>query len=296
MPPPTCCTSSSSGVSPSASPRTAARSARSPTRGPSRSDDMTPPSRDPVPGLEWPSHDSGPTPPTEGRVRHDETQTRKPLGWWDRVKFLVLLAVVWNLFLWATVVDNPIIPFGDAVNDTLRTKWWLVALAGLELLRQIHYLIAERSSAYHRFWAEKVFGGMDRKTSKVNDWTRYRLSRVTRYVVLLALLSIIVGAIRHTSPLTALFELPKTIWSALPLGGLRRSRRGAGAAPPPLQRRGRAARRVPAGAPRDRPADADARRVQRPGVQHVPRPPGLHGRASGARLPHSPAQHCAQRR
>src|SRR5204863_2761318 len=50
-----------------------------------------------------------------------------------------------------------------------------------------------------------------------NDWTRFRLGRASRYVFLLAMVAIIVGAIRHTSPLTALFELPKTIWSALPL-------------------------------------------------------------------------------
>ncbi|MDQ4097999.1 MAG: hypothetical protein M3144_09055, partial [Actinomycetota bacterium] len=90
------------------------------------------PSQEPGRGLAWPDHDTGPTPPSEGRQRHDETQTRKPLPLWDRVKFLVLLAVLWNLLLWALIADNPIIPFGDAVNETLRTKWWIVALAGLE--------------------------------------------------------------------------------------------------------------------------------------------------------------------
>jgi ATP-dependent Zn protease len=172
---------------------------------------------EPGSGLAWPDHDTGPTPPTEGRVRHDETQTRKPLALWDRAKFLILLGALWGLLLWATMVDNPIIPFGDAVNQTLRTKWWIVALAVLELIRQLHYFVSERSSGYHRFWTQKVFGGVEHRTRRVNDWNRYRLSRAVKAVAALAILSIIVGAIRHTSPLTALFELPKTIWSALPL-------------------------------------------------------------------------------
>src|SRR5438270_9635599 len=108
------------------------------------------------PGLAWPGENTGPTPPPEyhERARDDDRLTRKPLPLWDRFKFLVLLAALWGVLLWATMVDNPIIPFQDAVRDTLRSKWWVLALLGVELIRQTHYLISEHSAAYHQFWTK----------------------------------------------------------------------------------------------------------------------------------------------
>ena len=172
-----------------------------------------------VPGLAWPAPDTGPVPPPEyhGRPRDDDRRTRKPLSQWDRLKFLVALGVVFLVLFWANVADNPIIPVADAFNETLRTKWWLIALMGVEALRQLHYMISERSEGYHQFWSEKVFGGVERRTHRINDWNRFRMGRAAKYLFLLALLAIVMGAATHTSPVMALFELPKSIWSALPM-------------------------------------------------------------------------------
>ena len=40
---------------------------------------------------------------------------------------------------------------------------------GLELVRQGHYLISERSEGYHRFWSQKVFAGVERRPHRIND-------------------------------------------------------------------------------------------------------------------------------
>ena len=36
-------------------------------------------------------------------------------------------------------------------------------LAGIELVRQLHYLVSEHWSRYHRFWSEGVFGRFERR-------------------------------------------------------------------------------------------------------------------------------------
>lgn len=97
------------------------------------------------PALAWPDHDTGPTPPPEytSRERDEERRTRKPLMLWDRVKILLLLAAVFGIMLANTVEQYQIMPLADAVNVTLRTGVWVLVLAGLELLRQLHYLVSE---------------------------------------------------------------------------------------------------------------------------------------------------------
>ncbi len=152
-----------------------------------------------------------------GRPRDEDRTTRKPMPLWDRLKFLVMLGAAWGLLLWAELVDNPIIPFEDAVRDTLRSKWWIMALGVMEIVRQTHYLISESSPGYHRFWSEKVFGGVERRTGRLNDWNRYRIGRALRVVVILALLSVLLGAVNDTSPVVALLELPGTLFAALPM-------------------------------------------------------------------------------
>jgi ATP-dependent Zn protease len=135
---------------------------------------------------------------------------------WDRLKILTLLGGLFTLLFWADLADNPIIPVVDAFNEALARRWWLVGLIGLEVLRQLHYLVSERSPGYHKFWTEKVFGGTNRRLGRINDWNRYRMGRALRFLVFLTFLAIILGAIYDTSPVTALFELPASIWAALP--------------------------------------------------------------------------------
>ncbi len=169
-----------------------------------------------TPGLSPPGTGPASTEYTS-RIRDEDRTTRKPLAFWDRTKFLVMLGVAFGVLLWAELVDNPIIPFGDALRDTVQSKWWILALAGLELLRQVHYLISEHSAPWYKLWTERVFGGVERKTGKLNDWNRFRVARALKYLFLLALLSVLLGAMTDTSPVVALLELPSTIFGALPM-------------------------------------------------------------------------------
>ena len=56
------------------------------------------------------------------------------------MKFLLLIGVVWVVLFWSLKSDDPIISWQDAARTTFRDKWWLLALAGVEVVRQLHYL------------------------------------------------------------------------------------------------------------------------------------------------------------
>jgi cell division protease FtsH len=150
------------------------------------------------------------------RPRDDERPTRKPLALWDRVKFLLLLTGLYSFFVWGAMADNPLLPFADAVRDEAEAKWWLFLLGGIELLRQTHYLVSEHWAAYHQFWTQKVFGGFTSRSDRMSDWNRYRLARAVKLVVFLVVLAIVLGTIFDTSPVLAIFELPRRIVDALP--------------------------------------------------------------------------------
>src|SRR5947209_6133178 len=91
-----------------------------------------------------PAEEKGPRGPAEyqSRPRDSDRTTRKPLAWWDRVKILTLLLVAWLLLLWSNAAHfDPVITFRDVLAQTLRSGAWLLVLAGLEILRQIHFFI-----------------------------------------------------------------------------------------------------------------------------------------------------------
>ncbi len=171
------------------------------------------------PGLGWPDHDSGPTPPRDykSRERDEDRRTRKPLALWDRVKIIVLLVGAWGVLAWGTAAGNPLISFEDAVLMTLESQGWLLVLAGLELVRQIHYLISERWSRYHRFWTETVFGGLERRVGRLNDWNRYRLARALKFLFVLVIVDLVAARLLNLPPALALFQLPVLLFQALPL-------------------------------------------------------------------------------
>jgi cell division protease FtsH len=152
-----------------------------------------------------------------GRPREEDIPTRKPLSLWDRGKFLLLLAIIWILLVWSVMADNPIVGFSDAVKIEVQTGYWVFILAGLEAVRQIHYLISERWGGYNQFWVRAIFGRTERlKQRKLSDWTRFRVGRVITWVLVIAVAAIITGKIIHTTPILALLTAPQLIWHALP--------------------------------------------------------------------------------
>jgi ATP-dependent Zn protease len=152
-----------------------------------------------------------------GRPRPEDFLTRRPIALWDRIKWLVLLAVVWFLLVWSLMADNPLVGFLDAVRIEAQLGYWVFILAGLELLHQVHFLISEHSAAYNQFWINKVWGRSERlQERKLSPWTRYRIGRIIRWVILIAIIAIFAGKIMHDAPLTALVLVPSILWHALP--------------------------------------------------------------------------------
>jgi len=152
-----------------------------------------------------------------GRPREEDILTRRPIALWDRIKWLVLLAILWLLLVWSLMADNPLVGFLDAVRIEAQLGWWVFVLAGLEIVHQAHFLISEHSARYNQFWIHKVWGRSERLSeSKLSAWTRYRIGRIIRWVIVIAVIAILAGKIMHEAPLTALVLVPSIMWHALP--------------------------------------------------------------------------------
>ena len=151
------------------------------------------------------------------RIRDDERTTRKPLDWWDRIKLLVLWTVLYALVFWSALATNPIIPAQDALYNSTFTApgLYLLALAVVELLRQFHFLIAERVAGYHRFW-KRLFERSDHSVMRIKPWTRFRLARVIRWAIVLYTAAAITGAFIGTSPIEAVVTAPQLLVQGLP--------------------------------------------------------------------------------
>ena len=78
-----------------------------------------------------------------GRPREEDIRTRRRMTWWDHVKWLVLLAIVWFLLVFSLMGNNPLIGFVDASRIEARLAYWVFILAGLEFLHQLHFLLKE---------------------------------------------------------------------------------------------------------------------------------------------------------
>ncbi len=145
--------------------------------------------------------------------------TRKPLPWWDRVKFLVLIATLFSLLIWNEYLRiEPLGSWADAAMEITTSQRWLVVLAGLEVLRQLHFAFSERSAGYHRFWTKTVFGRFNRFTERrFSAWTRFRLRRVVLTLFWIAVVAVVLGKVIDASPVVALFQAPALLIKALPM-------------------------------------------------------------------------------
>ena len=164
----------------------------------------------------------GPSPGHPGhvhveRLRDSERPTRKPMAMWDRLKFLALLVLLWLVLVWSDMANNPVIGFVDAARQQVTLAAWVEVLIGLEVLRQLHFLVSEHWSGYHRLWSRGIFGRTERASHRLSDWTRFRVARALKWLIFIVLLALILGKAYHTSPVHGLFLLPGTIIHALPI-------------------------------------------------------------------------------
>ncbi len=154
------------------------------------------------------------------RPRPSERTTRAPMAWWDRLKFILLLAVLWVCGLavvWTTSVSPLGGPFADAIRIALHDYAWLLVLMALEGLRQLHYFIEEHSAGYYRFWQTKIYGSLADRSGQMDPWVRYRMSRAFKALIVLFALSTFLGRIFHTEPpWLGIVEAPARLVVALP--------------------------------------------------------------------------------
>jgi cell division protease FtsH len=153
-----------------------------------------------------------------GRPRDEDVLTRRKMSLWDRSKWLLLLIAIWLLLVWSLMANNPLVGFVDACRIEVRTGWWVFILAGLELIHQVHFFISEHSASYNQFWVRRVWGAWGSFSErKVSAWTKFRITRVISWIIIIAVIAIITGKIIHTTPLLALLRIPQLVWGAMPL-------------------------------------------------------------------------------
>ena len=149
------------------------------------------------------------------RPRDTDRKTRIHLSFYDRIKFLLFFGLTYLILTWSSLADNPILSVEDALRETANSKSWLLVLAGIEVIRQVHFILAELLAPYHGIW-KRYFDFVDRQIHRLSDWTRFRLSRAIKWALVVLLLAVILGAIYDEPPVKALFLAPKAFLSALP--------------------------------------------------------------------------------
>jgi ATP-dependent Zn protease len=141
---------------------------------------------------------------------------RKRLEAWDRLKFLALFVVVWVAFVAVSVNNNPLESLSTAARLVSQNEWWLIILLVVEVVRQLNYLALEHSPGWFAYWNGAIvsrFSGIGREW---DDWTRFRVTRVAKVILVLALLSVVLAAHYHQSPFVALFLAPAALINNLP--------------------------------------------------------------------------------
>lgn len=180
-------------------------------------DDLTPMAEPEEPGL--PEYGVGPVvSPTRARRDDPDELTRKPLVFWDRAKILVFLLVAFGVLIWAQLSSNPLMTLSDAERTVAQTGLGqiLLVLVVVECLRQIHFLLAEHVSSYHRMWL-RLFHRTERLTGRWSAWTRFRVARVVKWTTGIVLTAMVLSAVSGLPPIQAIFQVPTWFISQLPM-------------------------------------------------------------------------------
>ena len=141
-------------------------------------------------------------------------KTRRKVDTWDRIKFLVILSVITTAAV-GSQVQPPFVTVRAALNEFLAgTVGRIVAiLFVLEVIRQIHYRISEQNSRYHYFWQQSVFGSVESGLDHFKPWTRFRVGRLVRWIIIIGIYSVAVTYLvaEVSSPTQAIVEAPRLL-------------------------------------------------------------------------------------
>jgi ATP-dependent Zn protease len=139
---------------------------------------------------------------------------------WDRVKILVILAVIVGAII-ASSDDIGFLSFWEVAVEFFTTTAGIAlgTLFLLESTRQVHYWLSERSPRYNAFWQDSIFGGFERWThSHIKPWTRFRVARFIRRLIYIFVFALLLDyfVAEVNGPLEALVEAPRLFADAFP--------------------------------------------------------------------------------
>jgi cell division protease FtsH len=148
------------------------------------------------------------------RPKESEREYRTPAHFWDRIRLLVFLLGAFFVLVLADVSANNM-SFRSALQDQVGKRWWLLALAAIEVLRQLHYYLQEQSKGYYRLW-RKMLDREEDALGRINPFVRFRLGRLARLLVFAWIIGAIIAAFisqpgDQVNALEAWFRLPGII-------------------------------------------------------------------------------------
>jgi ATP-dependent Zn protease len=152
--------------------------------------------------------------------QRDIRATRRRADMWDRIKILVLLGVIIGAIV-ASSDDIGFLSFWEVAAEFFSTTAGMALglLFLLELTRQVHYWLSERSAAYNSFWQDSVFGGIERWTHEhMKPWTRFRVARFFRWIIYIFVFALLIDYFvpEVNGPLEALTQAPRLFAQAFP--------------------------------------------------------------------------------
>ena len=140
---------------------------------------------------------------------------RRPLMVYDRIKVSLVLLGTFLLLGLLKMADNPLVGFVDAARMTFNTYGWILTIFSIDVLRQLHYFVAEHSPKY---WS--VVGRVENRLkspwNRLTSLTQYRLSRIARFTAIAVLGAFIFAAAFDTKPIAAWMEALVRLWQAAP--------------------------------------------------------------------------------
>ncbi|NBT26324.1 MAG: AAA family ATPase, partial [Actinobacteria bacterium] len=148
-------------------------------------------------------------------IKRAKPGCRRPLMMYDRVKVSLLLLGIFLLLSLLKMADNPLVSFVDGVRMTFNSYGWILTLVSLDVLRQMHYLAAERFPGY---WSVvgRAENFVKKPWNRLSSFTQYRLSRILRVAMIIVVGAFLFSAAFDTEPIRAWMEALVRLWQAVP--------------------------------------------------------------------------------